>query len=223
MPPQPSAPSARTALRRHRERGAYDRATIDAILDEGFLCHAAVAVDEVCSVIPTIYARVGDDVYLHGATGNHVLGAAGAGATVTVTVTLVDGVVLARSAMHHSMNFRSVVIFGRAEEVTASTEKTAALAAVVDHLLPGRTAEARPPSTAELRATRVLRLSLAEASAKVRTAGPADDEADLALPVWAGVLPLRQAAGRPQPVAGLDPNLSPPAALAQPERWVSVE
>lgn len=216
-------PSTRTTLRRHRERGAYDRATIDAILDEGFLCHAAVAVEGVCSVIPTIYARIDDHLYLHGAAGNHVLGVAAGGAIVTVTVTLVDGLVLARSQMHHSMNFRSVVLFGWAEEVTDPEEKTAALARVVDHLLPGRSAEARPPSPSELRATKVLRIPLAEASAKVRAGGPVDDDADLSLPVWAGVLPLRSAAGRPQVADGVDPTLSPPEGLTQPERWAAFE
>jgi nitroimidazol reductase NimA-like FMN-containing flavoprotein (pyridoxamine 5'-phosphate oxidase superfamily) len=213
------APSTRTALRRHRDRGAYDRATIDAILDEGFICHAAVTVDGQCSMIPTVYARRGDELLLHGAAANHVLNAAAAGAELTVTVTLVDGLVLARSVMHHSINFRSVVIFGRGQEISEPVAKTAALAAVVEHLLPGRTAEARSPSVNELRSTRVVALALDEASAKVRTGGPVDDPEDLSAPVWAGVLPMYQGFGEVLPDAANLPGIGVPPSLAQPARW----
>jgi uncharacterized protein len=148
-------------------------------------------------VIPTAYGRIGDHLYLHGAPANATLRHASPGVPVCVTVTLVDGLVLARSAFHHSINYRSVVIYGTGVEVTADEEKRAALAAVVEHIVPGRGAEARPPTTSELRATRVVRVPLHEASAKVRTGGPKDDPEDLDLPIWAGQVPLRTTATPP--------------------------
>jgi nitroimidazol reductase NimA-like FMN-containing flavoprotein (pyridoxamine 5'-phosphate oxidase superfamily) len=166
-------------------------------------------------MIPTIYGRDGDRLLLHGAAANHVLKAAARGAELTVTVTLVDGLVLARSMFHHSVNYRSVVMFGRATGIEDPEEKAAALALVVDRLLPGRAADARPPSDAELASTRVLSLPLDEVSAKVRSGGPVDDEEDMDLPVWAGVLPLHLAAGAYQP----EGVLPPPAYLVQPQRW----
>jgi hypothetical protein len=188
-------------------------------LDDGFICHAATAVDGQCWMIPTIYARRGDELLLHGAAANHVLGAVAAGAELTVTVTLVDGLVLARSVMHHSINFRSVVIFGQAEEITEPAAKTAALAAVVEHLLPGRTEEARAPNMNELRATRVVSLPLTEASAKVRTGGPLDDTEDLSLPVWAGVLPMYQGVGDAEPDPANPHGVRTSPSVVQPTRW----
>jgi len=184
-------PTTRVRVRRLAERGRYDRAAVDAILDEGFVCHMGWAGENGPVVIPTAYCRVGDHLYLHGAPANATLRHASPGVPVCVTVTLVDGLVLARSAFHHSINYRSVVIFGTGTEVTSDEEKRTALAAVVEHIVPGRGADARPPTTSELRATRVVRIPLHEASTKVRTGGPKDDPEDLDLPIWAGQLPLR--------------------------------
>ena len=190
-------PTARVKVRRLAERARYDRATIEAILDEGFVCHVGYVVDTGPVVIPTAYARIGDRLYLHGAPANATLRHASADLPVCVTVTLVDGLVMARSAFHHSINYRSVVVYGTGTEVTDVEEKRAALAAVVEHIVPGRGADARPPTVEELRATRVVRVPLDEASAKVRTGGPKDDDEDLALPVWAGQLPLRMVPSAP--------------------------
>jgi nitroimidazol reductase NimA-like FMN-containing flavoprotein (pyridoxamine 5'-phosphate oxidase superfamily) len=206
-----AAPSDRTRVRRLAERACYETEEVYRILDEGFVCHAAFCTAAGPVVLPTGYARVGDRLYLHGATGNHMLRTLGAGAPACVTVTLVDGLVLARSAFHHSINYRSVVVFGTAREVTDRDEKQAALTAVVDHIVPGRSADARPPNDEELRATRVVRLALAEASAKVRTGGPKDDASDYHLPVWAGHIPLRLVAGQPVPGDGIDPQVEAPA------------
>jgi nitroimidazol reductase NimA-like FMN-containing flavoprotein (pyridoxamine 5'-phosphate oxidase superfamily) len=169
---------------------------------------------------PTIYGRDGDRLLLHGAAANHVLKAAALGAELTVTVTLVDGLVLARSTFHHSVNYRSVVVFGHATGIEDPDEKAAALAVVVDHLLPGRTGDARPPNETELASSRVVSLPLDEVSAKVRTGGPIDDEEDMALPVWAGVLPLSLAA-RPAERDGAPGGPDVPCYLAQPRRWTS--
>jgi nitroimidazol reductase NimA-like FMN-containing flavoprotein (pyridoxamine 5'-phosphate oxidase superfamily) len=209
------APTPRTTVRRHRDRAHYDRDVVFAILDEGFICHAACAVEGTVSMIPTLYGRDGDRLLLHGAAANHVLKAAAGGAELTVAVTLVDGLVLARSTFRHSINYRSVVMFGQATGIEDPDEKEAALALVVDRLLPGRVAEARSPNGAELASTRVVSLPLDEVSAKVRTGGPVDVEEDMGLPVWAGVLPLRLAAGAPQP----ESELPAPAYLIQPQRW----
>jgi nitroimidazol reductase NimA-like FMN-containing flavoprotein (pyridoxamine 5'-phosphate oxidase superfamily) len=192
-----------------------------AILDEGFICQAACVVDGTVWMIPTAYGRDGDRLLLHGAAANHVLRAAAAGHELTVNVTLVDGLVLARSAFNHSVNYRSVVVFGYATPVDEPVAKVAALAAVMDHLLPGRSGEARPPSDAELARTRVVSLPLEEVSAKVRAGGPLDDPADLGWPAWAGVLPLRQAAlpAQPDEPGGGSGAKTPPAYLAQPDRW----
>lgn len=211
-------PTPRTTLRRHRERGDYDRDTINAILDEAIICHAACQAHGTVSMIPTTYGRDGDFLYLHGAAGNHVLKAASQGTELTVTVTLIDGLVLARSQFHHSVNYRSVVIFGSATEITDPAEKSAALATIVDHLLPGRSRDAREPSAQELLKTRVVRLPIGEASAKLRTGGPIDDEEDMGLPVWAGVLPLGTAAAAPHQEADQTRSLPEPAYLKQP-RW----
>jgi hypothetical protein len=184
-------------VRRLAERGRYERSTINSILDEGLVCHVGFAESGSPVVIPTAYARIGDLVYLHGAVGNAALRALAAGAPACVTVTLVDGLVLARSAFHHSLNYRSVVIFGRATEVTDIEEKRTALTAVVEHIVPGRSVDARPPIDTELRATRVVSMSISEASAKVRVGGPKDDPEDRTLPVWAGHVPLRLVADAP--------------------------
>jgi nitroimidazol reductase NimA-like FMN-containing flavoprotein (pyridoxamine 5'-phosphate oxidase superfamily) len=192
---------ADTTIRRHPERGAYDRETIDAILDEGLVGHLGFVAAEKPYVIPMLYARAGDTLYLHGAPASRLLGTLAAGARFCFTVTLVDGLVLARSAFHHSLNYRSVVVTGEARAVTDPDEKPAALEALVEHVLPGRTDDARAPSSAELKVTEVIALDLRDASAKVRTGPPADTRADLSLPVWAGELPLTTVAGDPIPDA----------------------
>jgi nitroimidazol reductase NimA-like FMN-containing flavoprotein (pyridoxamine 5'-phosphate oxidase superfamily) len=212
-------PTPRTTVRRLRERAGYDRATIDAILDEGFVCHAACSVGGTVWMIPTAYGRDGDRLLLHGAAANHVLKAAAGGAELTVTVTLVDGLVLARSTFHHSINYRSVTMFGIATDITDPAEKEAALARIVEHMLPGRSREARSPSPIELTKTRVVSLAITEASAKLRTGDPKDDDEDLGLPVWAGVLPLRVVAGEAEPDAAHPPPVGPPRSTSQPGRW----
>jgi nitroimidazol reductase NimA-like FMN-containing flavoprotein (pyridoxamine 5'-phosphate oxidase superfamily) len=202
----------RTRVRRLPERAAYDRATVHAILDEGFLCHLGFVVDGQPYVIPTGYARVGETVFLHGSTGSRL--GLRPGMDVCVTVTLVDGLVLARSAFHHSMNYRSVMAIGRTRPVTDPGEKEAALRALVEHIVPGRSDEVRGGDSRELAATAVLALPLAEVSAKVRTGPPSDDEPDYALPIWAGVLPLALTPGEPAPDPVLDPSIPTPAHVA---------
>ncbi len=189
------APTDRTTVRRQSQRASYERKLVDAVIDEALSCHVGFAIDGRPWVIPTIHARIDDVLYLHGAVANHMLREISGGIEACVTITLVDALVLARSAFHHSMNYRSVMVFGRATIVDDPDEKWAALHALVEHVVPGRMAEARPPSDAELRKTAVLRLPISEASAKVRTGGPIDDPEDLALPVWAGQLPLSTAYG----------------------------
>jgi nitroimidazol reductase NimA-like FMN-containing flavoprotein (pyridoxamine 5'-phosphate oxidase superfamily) len=190
-------PTERTKVRRLPTRANYDRAFIDAMIDEALSCHVGFAIDSRPWVVPTIHARVDDGLYLHGAVANHMLGSLAGGIEACVTITIVDGLVLARSAFHHSMNYRSVMVFGVATRVDDRDEKTAALRALVEHVVPGRSADARDPSDNELRTTLVLRLPISEVSAKVRTGGPIDDEEDLALPVWAGQLPVVTAFGSP--------------------------
>ena len=202
----------RTRVRRLPERATYDRATVHAILDEGFLCHVGFVVDRQPYVIPTGYARVGDTLFLHGSTGSRL--GLRPGMDVCVTVTLVDGLVLARSAFHHSMNYRSVMAIGRTRPVTDQGEKEVALRALVEHIVPGRSDEVRGGDPRELAATAVLALPLAEVSAKVRTGPPQDDEPDYALPIWAGVLPLALTAGEPAPDPVLDPSIPAPAHVA---------
>jgi uncharacterized protein len=188
----------------------YDREVIESILDEGFVCHLAAVVDGAPVVLPTAYARADGTLYLHGAQANRLLGEAGDGVDVCVAVTLVDGLVLARSAFHHSMNYRSVVVHGRATRVTDPSAKRAAMDALVDHVAPGRSGGTRAPSDGELRATLVLALPLDEASAKVRTGPPIDDDEDYGLDLWAGVLPLRLAVGPPEPDPALPPDVDVP-------------
>ncbi len=187
---QSSAATSRTQIKRLPKRGHYDAATIHTILDDGLICHIGFVVDGQPVVIPTAYGRVGDRLYIHGSPASRMLRTLDQGVEVCVTVTLLDGLVLARSAFHHSMNYRSVVVFGTATRVDDAAEKHEALKAFTDHIIPGRWDAVRPPNRQELSGTLVLALPLHEASAKVRTGPPVDDEADYALPVWAGELPL---------------------------------
>jgi hypothetical protein len=205
----PGGPTARTTVRRLPDRARYDRASIEAILDEGLVAHVGFVDDGQPFVIPSAYARVGDRLVVHGSAASRMMKALCAREPACVTVTLLDGLVLARSGFHHSMNFRSVVVVGTATEVTDPAEKRRALDAIVEHVAPGRVASVRPPSENELRATRVATVPLEESSAKVRTGPPKDDEADYALPVWAGELPLCL-----EPLAPVaDPRLDPAVAL----------
>ena len=202
--------TARTTLKRLPQRGAFDRASINQILDEGFICHVGFAVDGQPFVIPTGYARAGDRLLIHGSQASRMLRTVGQGIDVCLTVTLIDGLVLARSAFHHSMNYRSVVVFGRAVLVDEREEKLTALRALSDHMIPGRWDDVRKPSERELQLTTVLSLPLDEASAKVRTGPPLDDEEDYELPVWAGVIPLRMVANAPHPDPRLPVEIDPP-------------
>jgi uncharacterized protein len=203
--------NARTRVRRLPERGRYDRETINAILDEALICHVGFVVDGRPVVIPTIHTRIDDALYFHGSPAAGMLRNLKEGADACVTVTLLDGLVLARSAFHSSMNYRSAVVFGKAEEVSDREEKLRVLAALVEHVCRGRSADARSPNEVELKQTIVLRLPIAEASAKVRTGGPSDDEADYSLPIWAGVLPLTLTPGVPVP----DNSLATPEYVAE--------
>ncbi|MEV8457097.1 pyridoxamine 5'-phosphate oxidase family protein [Streptomyces sp. NPDC052095] len=217
--PQTTAPEAaygptgRTVPTRSRERAAYDRETVHAILDEAYVCHLGFVRDGAPVVLPTLFGRVGDRLYVHGSTGSRPLREAGRtdpGLPVCLTVTHVDGLVLARSAFHHSINYRSVVVHGIAREVTDPEERRVALDAIVDQVVPGRSADARPADAKELAATAVIRLDLREASAKVRTGGPNDEDRDLTLPHWAGVVPLARGYAAPIPSEDLDPAVAVP-------------
>lgn len=188
--------SERTKVKRIPSRGHYDRETIHAILDDAFLCYVGFAVDGQPYVIPTGYGRVGDDIYIHGSAASRMLRNLSEGIDVCVTVTILDGLVLARSAFHHSMNYRSVVILGKAELVTDKAEKNAALFAISEQIIAGRWNAVRPPTPKELKATSVLRLPINEASAKIRTGPPVDDDEDYALDVWAGVIPMSLTSGQ---------------------------
>ena len=203
--------TARTTLKRLPKRGHFERETIYRILDEGFVCHVGFVLDGRPFVIPTGYGRAGDQLYIHGSAASRMLRTLREGVDVCVTVTLLDALVLARSSFHHSMNYRSVVVFGRAEVVEDEDEKMEALRVFTDHIMRGRWEEARLPNRSELRQTMVLALPLAEASAKIRTGPPIDDEEDYELPVWAGELPLRLVTG--EPIA--DPRLN--EGIEQPE------
>jgi nitroimidazol reductase NimA-like FMN-containing flavoprotein (pyridoxamine 5'-phosphate oxidase superfamily) len=191
------AQTQRTRLKRLPKRGVFDRETIYSILDEGFICHVGFAVDGKPFVIPTGYARIGDRLVLHGSAASRMMREIEGGIDVCVTVTLIDGLVLARSAFHHSMNYRSVVVFGKAEMVTGEDEKMEALRALTEHIVPGRWPDVRWPNALELKATTVLTLPIEEASAKVRTGGPIDDKEDYEMDTWAGVLPLSMVTGTP--------------------------
>jgi len=207
-----AAPSSRTRVKREPQRARYDREAIDAILDAGLVCHLGLVDDGQPFVIPTLHARVGDHVYVHGSSAARSLRAAATGIPVCVTVTLLDGIVLARSVFEHSINYRSVVVLGHATLVDAEDEKLRALEAFTEQLLPGRWADSRSPTRKELKATSILRVPLAEASAKVRTGPPEDGDTDDAdLDVWAGVIPLVTRALAPEPDPTLRPGITTPA------------
>jgi nitroimidazol reductase NimA-like FMN-containing flavoprotein (pyridoxamine 5'-phosphate oxidase superfamily) len=198
----------RTKLRRLPKRGTYDREAVNRILDEGLFCHVGFVADGQPFVIPTGYGRVGDTLYLHGSAASRMLGELGKSIPVCVTIMLMDGLVLARSAFHHSVNYRSVMILGSAREVTSTDEKWKALEAFTNHMVPGRWKDVRKPTPQEMKATTVLALALEEVSAKVRTGPPIDDEEDYGMPVWAGVIPLSLTASAPVS----DPRLTSPVA-----------
>jgi nitroimidazol reductase NimA-like FMN-containing flavoprotein (pyridoxamine 5'-phosphate oxidase superfamily) len=216
--PQQRYPATdRTVPTRSAQRARYDRATVHAVLDAACVCHLGYVRDGAPVVLPTLYARVGERLYLHGSTGSRPLRAAGAdpGLPVCVTVTHVDGFVLARSAFHHSVNYRSAVVHGTAHRVTDEAEARAALDALVDAVVPGRAADSRPANARELAATAVLRLELNEVSVKCRTGGPNDEPEDLALPHWAGVLPVASGWGAPEPSADLAEGVPVPGYLTR--------
>jgi nitroimidazol reductase NimA-like FMN-containing flavoprotein (pyridoxamine 5'-phosphate oxidase superfamily) len=208
-------PNERTRVVREPHRGFYDRETIDKVLDEGFVCHVGFVAEGQPFVIPTMYARVGDAIYFHGSAASRMLRGASAGIAVCVTVTLADGLVLARSVFNHSMNYRSVVALGKAVLVDTPVEKIEALRAFTEKILPGRWNDARGPSEKELKATSILRLPLTEVSAKMRTGPVEDDAEDYALPVWAGIVPLRLTAGAPMRDERCDPAIPVPDYAAE--------
>ncbi|WP_031507186.1 pyridoxamine 5'-phosphate oxidase family protein [Streptomyces megasporus] len=212
------APTRRTVPTRGRKRATYDRALVHAILDEGYVCHLGFVRDGAPVVLPTLYARVGERLYVHGSTGSRPLRAAGssgdAGLPVCLTVTHLDGLVLARSAFHHSVNYRSVVVHGTARQVTDPAERAVALDALVDQAVPGRSADTRRSDAWESAATAVVALELEEVSAKVRTGGPNDEPEDLELPHWSGVVPVRQVLGPLVPADDLAPGIPVPDYLA---------
>ena len=203
--------SERTTVKRMPQRAIYDRAAINAILDEGLICHLGFNLDSQPYVLPTIYARDGDRLLIHGSAASRMLRAVRGGIPVCLTVTLIDGLVLARSAYHHSMNYRSVAVLGRAAEITGREAKLAAMRTIVEHVVAGRWDQVRAPSEAEIRATSVLWMAADEASAKVRVGPPLDDEDDYALGVWAGVVPLSLDAHAPIADALLPPNVAIPS------------
>jgi nitroimidazol reductase NimA-like FMN-containing flavoprotein (pyridoxamine 5'-phosphate oxidase superfamily) len=205
----------RTTVKRMPKRGHYDRATIDAILDEGILCHIGFEVDGQPYVIPSLHARVGDVLYLHGSSASRMMRRLAEGVACCVTVTLVDGVVLARAVFDQSINYRSVVVLGTATPVEDPEEKLVALQALTEQLVPGRWADTRPPTPTELKATTILALPIDEASAKIRSGPPgnAEEDAEAFAATWTGVLPIRQAVGEPVPAPDIAPGVEPPEAL----------
>ncbi|MFA9433015.1 pyridoxamine 5'-phosphate oxidase family protein [Egicoccus sp. AB-alg2] len=213
-------------VRRLPERGTTSREVVHAILDAGLVCHLGYLHEGRPVVVPTLYGRDGDDLVLHGSAASRAMRAGAAGLPVCVTVMLLDGLVLARSAFHHSVNYRSVVVHGDAQEIAHPDDKVAALRTLTEHVTPGRWAQVRWPTPTELKATTVLRLSLEHAVAKVRAGGVGDDEADLDLPVWAGVVPLATVVEDPVPAPGLAEDLRPPgsvlAAATAPPRGTGV-
>lgn len=209
----PIVATGRTTLKRHPERGRFEREQIYAALDAAWVCHLGIATDDGPVVIPTSYARRGDTLLVHGSPASRLLRSSATGIPICVTVTHIDGLVLARSTYHHSVNFRSVVVFGRATEITDPIEKADALAAFVEHIVPGRTADARPATPLEVKGTKVLSVPLAEASLKVRTGGPSEEPEDYDLPVWAGVVPITSSTGDPVADDRLDPSVPVPAYL----------
>lgn len=209
-----TAPTDRTRVRRVPQRGAYERETIEAILDETLISHVGFVHNGQPVVIPTLHARLGDRLYLHGSAASRMLRTLQKGVPVCVTATLVDGLVLARSAFHHSVNYRSVVVFGTATLMEPGEETVKVLELFTERLVPGRWADVRPPNRQELKGTKVLSLPLDEASAKVRTGPPIDEDEDYDLPVWAGVLPLATEVAEPQPDPRLDPAIETPGYVA---------
>ncbi|MEU6850285.1 pyridoxamine 5'-phosphate oxidase family protein [Actinacidiphila alni] len=216
-PPAAYAPTDRTVPTRSRERAAYDRDVVHAILDEGYVCHLGFVRDGAPVVLPTLYARHGERLYVHGSTGSRPLRGAreDAGLAVCLTVTHVDGLVLARSAFHHSINYRSVVVHGTAHQVTDPDERAVALDAIVEQAVPGRAADSRRADAKELAATAVIRLDLLEVSAKIRTGGPNDEPEDITLPYWTGVVPVARSYGTPVPADDLDPSIPLPGYLSR--------
>jgi len=204
-------PTTRTKVRRLRKRGVYDKARVHAILDEGIICHVGFVKDGQPYVIPTLYARAAETLYVHGSAVSRMLKSLAGGVDICVTVTLLDGYVLARSAFHHSMNFRSVMLFGTSSQVVEDEEKRAATAALLEHIAPGRSAHTRDPTAAELRAVLMVRIPIAEGSAKVRTGGPIDEPGDMGEPIWAGQIPLVTIAGAAIPDGVLPPGTWEPA------------
>ncbi|CAM5344654.1 hypothetical protein GCM10010329_59280 [Streptomyces spiroverticillatus] len=216
--PAAYTPTDRTVPTRSPDRASYDRELVHSILDDAYVCHLGFVRDGAPVVLPTLYGRIGDRLYVHGSTGSRPLRAAGRteeapGIKVCLTVTHVDGLVLARSAFHHSINYRSVVVLGTARPVVDEEERRIALDALVDHVVPGRSRDSRPANAKELAATAVLRLDLDEVSAKVRTGGPNDEPEDAALPHWTGVVPLTRGYGLPIPADDLDPAVALPDYL----------
>jgi uncharacterized protein len=207
-------PTPLTQTRRRPTRGHYDRATVHAILDEGLVCHVGYALGDQPVVTPTIYWRDGDRLYWHGSAASRMLKTLATGVKASLAVTLMDGLVLARTAFHHSMNYRSVMAFGTARLLEDRDAKLAELEHFVERLYPGRWQAMRPPTEAEIKATAVVWMPLEEVSAKIRSGGPIDDEEDLGARLWAGVIPLAMAAGVPVPDAKLDPAIAFPANLA---------
>jgi len=208
-------PSALTQTRRRADRGRYDRATVYAILDEGILCHVGYALGDQPVVTPTLYWREADRLYWHGSAASRMLETLAGGVKACVTATLIDGLVMARSGFHHSVNYRSVMAFGTAAPLRTATEKLASLEAFVERIAPGRWAEMRAPTKAEIEATTVVSMPIEDVSAKIRTGPPIDDADDHAAPVWAGVIPLALTAGKPIPDPRLDPAISLPECLAR--------
>ncbi|WP_407563418.1 pyridoxamine 5'-phosphate oxidase family protein [Streptomyces sp. 184] len=210
-------PTDRTVPTRSRERATYDREAVHSVLDAGYVCHLGFVRDGRPVVLPTLYARVGEQLYVHGSTGSRPLRTTGrhedTGLPVCLTVTHVDGLVLARSAFHHSINYRSAVVHGDAYPVTDPGERTRALDAIVDHVLPGRSADSRRANAKELAKTAVIRLAIEEVSVKARTGGPNDEPEDLELPYWTGVVPVAPAYGAPVPADDLAPGIETPGYL----------
>jgi nitroimidazol reductase NimA-like FMN-containing flavoprotein (pyridoxamine 5'-phosphate oxidase superfamily) len=214
--PDTYPPTDRTTAERVKHHAAYDRKTVHRILDDGLVCHVGVAVDGQPFVLPMAYGRDGERLLLHGSVGSRLMEALTAGAPVCVTVTHLDGLVLARSGFSSSMNYRCVMVLGRAREITETDEKSRALDVIADHLAPGRSREQRPATPKEVAATRVLELPLEEVSAKVRTGPPQDLAKDIGLPIWAGVLPLSAVAGEPEPAPDLPAGVELPESV---RRW----
>lgn len=212
------APTERTKVKRIPKRGSFDRETIYSILDEGFVCHVGFTANNQTFVIPTGYARRGNTLLIHGSAASRMMRNLAGGIDVCVTVTLIDGLVLARSAFHHSVNYRSVVIFGKAKLVEDENEKLEALYAFTEHIVPNRWNEIREPNELELKATTVLSLPLEEASAKIRTGDPVDDNEDMDLEVWAGVIPLKVQAEKPQGDSKLKNGIAAPEYISNYKR-----